>query len=72
MANRYRSTTNEDRGRIVQAYEDGEDFLSLAYTLGIRRSTAYLFHRYMLCERREEVEVVRLTTKQFMIVGMYI
>ena len=25
----------------MQAYEDGEDFLSLAYTLGIKRTTAY-------------------------------
>ena len=34
-------TSNEDRSRIVGSYNAGEDFLALADTLGINRTTAY-------------------------------
>ena len=30
-----------DRTRILQSYEDGEDFVQVAETLGIKRTTAY-------------------------------
>lgn len=36
-----RRTSNEDRARIVEAHLQGEDFVALAATLRIKRSTAY-------------------------------
>ena len=37
----HRRTSNEDRRRIVESYEAGDDFIALATTLGIKRTTAY-------------------------------
>ena len=34
-------TSDRDRSRIIDAYENGEDFVSLALSLDIKRTTAY-------------------------------
>ena len=41
MPNTRRRTSEQDRARLVECFEDGEDFVSLALTLGIKRTTAY-------------------------------
>ena len=41
MVARYRRASDEDRERMVHAFNNEEDFLSLAHTLGIKRTTAY-------------------------------
>ena len=42
MARRnYRRVTLQDRERIIDAYEEEEDFITVAHTLGIKRTTAY-------------------------------
>lgn len=51
---RYRRTSNEDRSRIVESYDSGEDFLALAHTLGVQRSTAYSIVRTYQREDRSE------------------
>lgn len=38
---RNKRTTNEDRARLIESYERGDDFVALAATLGVRRTTAY-------------------------------
>ena len=42
---RNRRTRNEDRARLIDCYERGEDFVALADTLGVKRTTAYAIIR---------------------------
>ena len=51
---RYNKTSNDDRSRIAQAYEDGEDFLTLAHSLGVKRTTAYSIVSTYVKEGRTE------------------
>ena len=38
---RYHRVSDADRGRIVEAYQEGLDYVVCAAQLGVRRSTAY-------------------------------
>ena len=38
---RYRRVSNEDRDRLIDRYEEGEDFTDVAFNLDIPRKTAY-------------------------------
>lgn len=38
---RYNRVSNEDRNRIIQRHEAGEDYLEMATQLGVPRTTAY-------------------------------
>ena len=38
---RYRRVRNEDRDRLINRYEEGQDFTDAAFNLGIPRTTAY-------------------------------
>lgn len=51
---RYRRTSNEDRSRIVESYNAGEDFVALADTLRIQRTTAYSIVRTYQREERTD------------------
>ena len=50
----HRRTSEEDRARIVESYENGEDFLALAHGLRIKRTTAYSIVNVYLKEGRCE------------------
>ena len=54
--NRRNQVTNTDRGRVVAAYEGGEDFVALGDALGINRDTA----RSVIRVWREEGRVERI------------
>ena len=41
MPRNYRIVSDIDRNRIIEKYESGEDFLTTARELGIKRTTAY-------------------------------
>ena len=41
MPRRNRVTSNEDRTRIVESYNAGQDFITVAEALGVKRTTAY-------------------------------
>ena len=46
--------TDADRSRLIECYENGEDFLTLAGILGVKRQTAYsIIRRYQENGRRE-------------------
>ena len=38
----YHRTTDQDREKLVECHENGEDFVIFGHNLGIRRPTAYL------------------------------
>ena len=56
---RYRRISNEDRGRLVDAFENNNlDYIELADTLGIKRATArYIVATYLREGRRDKILV---------------
>ena len=50
----HRRTSEEDRARIVEAYNNGEDFLALSDGSRIKRTTAYSIVKVYLKEGRCE------------------
>ena len=56
MPRRNNFTSNRDRDHIVECYSQGQDFLALAVTLGVNRSTAYgIVRNYQQTERVQAV-----------------
>ena len=45
MPRQYTKHSEEDRQRVAECFDRGEDFVALAETLGIKRSTYSLLHR---------------------------
>ena len=41
MPRRYKPVCAEDRRRIIDAYQDGRDYVAVAQELGVRRTTAW-------------------------------
>ena len=47
----------EDRRRLIEAYEEGEDFVALTHLLKINRSSAYSIIRLYQSEHRVEAKL---------------
>ena len=61
-------TTYEDRERIIECAENGEDFDALAATLNVNRCTAYAIVRN---HHRQKKETMVLITEQLGVLNVY-
>lgn len=55
MPRDYNSVSTIDKTRLIQAHEDGRDYLELATELGVKRNTAYrIVWRYLRREKEHD------------------